>query len=243
LAALDALRATAWRDGRLLATRRDDRAELNAYLDDHAFLLAALLEAMQTRFRAADFEWARAVADALLARFEDAQAGGFHFTSHDHEKLFYRTKPGHDNATPSGNGTAAQALLQFGHLTGDVRHVDAARRTVALFAGAMAESPGGYSTLLGALTQLDSPPTLVLLQGESGACAQWQRALEARYRPDVLVFNLGGAQDVPASLRKGPPPPTGAIAFVCRNMTCLPAIATLDAVVDALASTGGASAR
>ena len=45
VAATDALRRTAWRDGQLLATRRGERADLNAYLDDHAFLLDALLEA------------------------------------------------------------------------------------------------------------------------------------------------------------------------------------------------------
>ncbi len=243
LTALDALRATAWRDGRLLATRRDGRAELNAYLDDHAFLLAALLEVMQVRFRATDLEWAHAVADALLARFEDAQEGGFHFTSHDHETLFHRTKPGHDNATPSGNGAAAQALLLFGQLAGDPRFVEAARRTVALFAGALAESTGGYSTLLGALTMLESPPVLVLVQGDAVACAQWQKALEARYRPDVHVFNLGGLRDVPATLRKGQLPLAGAIAFVCRNMTCRPGITTLDALVDELSSTSGTAAR
>ena len=49
---------------------------------------------MQTRFRREDFDWARALADALLARFEDRERGGFFFTSHDHEKLFHRTKPG-----------------------------------------------------------------------------------------------------------------------------------------------------
>src|SRR5258708_21979902 len=38
-AAVDALRKTAWRDGRLLATRRGERADLNAYLDDYAFML------------------------------------------------------------------------------------------------------------------------------------------------------------------------------------------------------------
>src|SRR5262249_31994010 len=93
--AADALRHTAWRGGRLLATRKGGHAHLNAYLDDHAFLLAALLELMQARFRVDDYRWARELADALLARFEDAEHGGFFFTSHDHERLFHRTKPGY----------------------------------------------------------------------------------------------------------------------------------------------------
>ena len=53
--ALDFLRETMWRetDGshRLLATVRDGRAHLDAYLDDHAFLVDALIEVMQAEFR------------------------------------------------------------------------------------------------------------------------------------------------------------------------------------------------
>ena len=85
-AAADTLKRTTWRDGRLLATRFGDHADLNGYLDDYAFLLAALVELMQTRFRVEDFDWARELADALLTHFEDAERGGFFFTSHDHER-------------------------------------------------------------------------------------------------------------------------------------------------------------
>ena len=100
--AADALRRTSWRDGRLLATRKGEHAHLNAYLDDHAFLLAALIELMQARFRVDDYAWARALADVLLARFEDTERGGFFFTSHDHERLFHRTKPGSRQRDPVG---------------------------------------------------------------------------------------------------------------------------------------------
>src|SRR4029079_1001038 len=86
-AALNRLLATAWRDGRLYATRHGEASTLPAYLDDYAFLLAALLEAMQTRFPASHLSLARAVADALLPRFEARERGGFWFTSHDHERL------------------------------------------------------------------------------------------------------------------------------------------------------------
>ena len=71
--ATDFLRSRLWRDGRLLATSKDERAHLNAYLDDHAFLLAALIELMQSGFRRSDLDWAIELADALLSRFEDRE--------------------------------------------------------------------------------------------------------------------------------------------------------------------------
>src|SRR5690606_11430619 len=107
-------RTTMWRDGRLYATHRDGKTHLNAYLDDYAFLVDALIDLMQAEFRSADLAYARTLADAMLERFEDRNAGGFFFTSHDHERLIQRTKPAHDNATPAGNAVAAVALQRLG---------------------------------------------------------------------------------------------------------------------------------
>jgi cytochrome c551/c552 len=157
--------------------------------------------------------------------------------------LFFRTKPGRDEATPAGNGIAARALGAFGHLSGTPRYVEAAQRTVALFAPSIAESPGGYSTLLEAAAALEAPPAQVLLQGDPAQCAAWRRALEVRYRPDVQVFATGDGTQLPPSLAKGPPVSTGVAAWVCRRMTCLPPLASLDAVEAALASTPRARKR
>jgi cytochrome c551/c552 len=210
IAAADALRATVWRNGRLLATRKDERAHLNAYLDDHAFLLDALLELMQTRFRRDDFEWACEIADLLLAQFEDRTNGGFFFTSHDHERLYHRTKPGPDNATPSGNGVAASALIALGHLAAQPRYVEAGERAVRAFAAMLRESPRGCATLLMALEDTLSPPASVLLAGDAAACADWQRGLERRLRSAVRIYNVAGA-DLPAALVKGSTPASGAV--------------------------------
>ncbi len=49
-------------DGRLLRTYKDGRAHLNAYLEDHAFLLEALLTLYESSFEARWFEEARALA-------------------------------------------------------------------------------------------------------------------------------------------------------------------------------------
>jgi len=60
---------------------------------------------------------ARTSPRVLLEQFEDKENGGFFFTSHDHERLIHRPKPGYDNATPSGNGIAAFALQRLHFLT------------------------------------------------------------------------------------------------------------------------------
>ncbi|HTI47434.1 MAG TPA: thioredoxin domain-containing protein [Casimicrobiaceae bacterium] len=220
--AFDAVTRVAWRDQRLHATRKGDAPSLNGYLDDYAFMLAAALELMQTRFRVEDFAFARDVADVLLERFEDWQRGGFWFTSHDHEKLFHRTKPGHDNATPSGNGVAAGALIALGHLCGEPRYVDAAERTLRLFAPMLADAPGGSSSLLTALEDLQAPPTSIVIRGDPRAAQEWQRAVERVYRPTVRVFDVSSVRSVPPQLDKGAPGAVGATAWVCRGTTCLP---------------------
>jgi uncharacterized protein YyaL (SSP411 family) len=192
---------------------------------------------MQTRVRRQDYDLAVRVADVLLDRFEDRERGGFWFTSHDHERLFHRTKPAHDNATPSGNGIAAQALIALGHLAAQPRYVEAAERTLKLFSSGLAESPGSQSTLLVALEMLVEPPSIVVVDGDPAEARAWQRGLERSYRPDVCIVNVAGA-DLPPALRKGAPPARGAAAWICRGMQCLPPIAALEGVAAALETRG-----
>jgi uncharacterized protein YyaL (SSP411 family) len=233
-AALDALAGSAWRNGRLYATRHGDDVALNAYLDDHAFLLAALIEMLQTRFRRKDWDLAIALADQLLERFEDRERGGFWFTSHDHERLYHRTKPAHDNATPSGNGVAAQALLTLGHLASEPRYVDAAGRVVRLFADALAQSPAARSSLLVVLDRLRTPPSTLVLMGDAARTRDWQRQLERCYRPELAIV-AAPAADAPAALRRGAVAPNAAVAWLCHGTHCLPPLTAVSDVEAQLA--------
>jgi uncharacterized protein len=228
--ALDFLRARLWRDGRLLATFKDGRAHLNAYLDDHAFLLGALLESMQADFRRADLDFAMALADVLLNRFEDRERGGFFFTSHDHERLIMRPKPGFDNATPSGNGVAALALQRLGHLIGEPRYLEAAERALRLFYPQITRHPSGFSTLCMALGDHNDPPTVTVLRGDAPALASWQRKLAESYTPAGLTVAIDVAwHDLPSALDK--PLRPGVNAWVCRGVNCLAPIGELDRLV------------
>ena len=234
-AAADFLRRAMWRDARLLATWKDGRAHLNAYLDDHAYLLAALLELMQSSCRPQDLAWATELAQALLDRFEDPADGGFFFTGHDHERLIHRPKPAHDNATPAGNGIAAQALTTLGHWLGESRYLAAAERAVRAFARELGDRPMGCASLLIALEECLDPPTTVLLRGDPAICASWQLMIGRAFRPTVRVLDLSGQDALPGALAKPHERGGAATAWVCKGTSCLPPIHSLEALQSALA--------
>jgi len=213
--ALDFVRAQLWQDGRLLATYTDGRAHGDAYLDDHAFLLAALLEALQTEFRGADVDWAVELAEILLARFEDGADGGFFFTAHDHEALIHRPKPAFDNATPAGNGVAATALQRLGHLLGEPRYLAAAQRTLDLFRPQLAQP--GCAALLEGLEEALTPPTVVLLRGPQAEVSAWQARLALEW--PGLCLALPNGLTLPAALAKSESAAVN--AWVCSGVSCL----------------------
>jgi len=215
------IRRHLWRDGRLLATYKDGRAHLNAYLDDYALLMAALLELMQAEFASADLEFATQLADVVLAEFEDREAGGFYFTGTSHERLFHRPKPGQDQAMPAGNAIAAGSLGRLAALTGEARYARAAERTLALFYPQMRDYPAGWAAMTIALTEQLAPPKVLVLRGRDDQLTRWREDFAREYLPDTVVLALSdGMHGLPATLDK-PPRPEPVNGWLCRGVMCL----------------------
>jgi uncharacterized protein YyaL (SSP411 family) len=225
--ALDFIRKTMWRDGRLLATYKDGRAHLNAYLDDYAFLIAAVIELLQERFSTEDLAFACALADVLLEQFEDREVGGLFFTARDHEALIHRPKPGHDNATASGNGVAAWALGRLESITGDERYARAAQRTLEVFYPSMVQYPAGFAALAIALDERLKLPRALILRGKPAALAEWQAQLTREFLPDATVLAIPeGTPSLPPLLDK-PARPEPVNAWLCQGVSCLAPMADL----------------
>jgi uncharacterized protein YyaL (SSP411 family) len=227
--ALQFMRSRMWRDGRLRAAYKDGRAPLNAYLDDYAFLVAALIELLQDEYRMEDLQFAEALAGVLLEQFEDRDAGGFFFTAHEHERLIHRPKPGHDQATPSGNGAAAFALNRLAALTGETRYADAAERTLRLFVPGMRAQPAGFATLCIALEEWLEPPATAIVRGVPAALPEWCRAMAREYLPRTIVLGIPtGIAGLPPVLDK--PASAATSAWLCRGATCLPPLQSVAAL-------------
>jgi len=212
-------------DDRLLASYKDGEARFPAYLDDHAFLVDAMLELLQTRWDSVHLEFAIQLADLLLDHFEDKDGGGFFFTANDHEALMHRPKPLADEAMPSGNGVAAFALQRLGHLLGEHRYIEAAERALRSAWKAMDEYPHGHVTLLTALEEYLAPPEIIVIRGEADHTADWHGSLAKLYVPSRLVFAIDSAEaDLPGLLSERKALPGETVAYRCVGTHCeLPA--------------------
>ena len=129
--------------GRLLRSYNDGRAKIDAYLEDHAFLLEALLVLFETTCEERWFTHAIALADELIERFADAENGGFFSTASDGEALIARRKDLEDSPIPAGASSAAAGLLRLAQLTGDERYERHAVSVLALLARDRAAPPRG----------------------------------------------------------------------------------------------------
>ena len=232
--ALEFLRTTLWRDGRLLATAKDGRAHLNAYLDDYVCLVDAVLELQQVRFHAGELEFARQLTEVVLAHFADDKNGGFYFTSDDHEQLIHRSKAFSDDATPSGNGIAAFTLQRLGHLLGEPRYLAAAERTLRAAWPALEKYPLSHATLVTALEELLQPPEIVILRGEAAAIEAWRGELARMFAPRRMVLAIpADATGLPAALADKVPR-GAAVAYICRGSTCSAPVESLEVLLGEL---------
>jgi len=231
--AVDFLRRHLWRDGRLLATYKDGRAHLPAYLDDYALLADALLELLQTRWRSSDLDFARQLAEVLLDQFEDKDSGGFFFTAKDHEQLIHRSKTFADESVPSGNGFAASMLIRLGYLLGETRYLDAAERTLRAGWAAIQDYPQAHMSLANALEDFLSALQIVVIRGEASSAAHWASVLGRLYAPTRMIFAIPNDAQLPAALAAKRPGET-TLAYLCTGMTCTAPLTNLEEVTRAL---------
>ena len=200
--------------GRLLRTWKDGRARLNAYLEDHAFLVEALLTLYEASFEAPWFEAARELADTMIRRFADPERGGFFDTSSDHEQLVARRKSLEDNPIPSGNASAAYGLLRLAALTGEHEYERHAVSVFRLLHKVAARYPVAFSHLLQAIDFHFAAVKEVALVGEP--LEPLAAVVRSRFRPHLVLAAGGGAP-----LLEGREPVDGKpAAYVCENFAC-----------------------
>ncbi len=211
------------KDGHLLRSWRNGKAQNIAFLEDHSGLILGLLALYQTDFDPQWFQAALKLADELNSGFADPD-GGFFDTHASQDMLLIRPKDIQDNATPSGNALAAMAIARLSELIGDAAMTKAIIPLVANLQEMMARYPNafaywlqGFNFLLGPIQQI-----ALVWPRELPSPKQYIALLNKSYHP----FSVQAAAYIP--LPDGVPPlvkdrpavngkPT---VYLCENFTC-----------------------
>jgi hypothetical protein len=229
-------------DGRLLKRWRDGVAGLPGTLDDHAFLVFGLIELYQATFEARYLAEAVALADTMLAHFEDEEVGGFFLAADDARDLPLRTKDVFDGALPSGTSIATLDLLLLARTTARPDLEEAARRALRANAVEMDHAPAGFTMLLAALDFALGPTFEIVVAGDP-AREDTRAALAKLRRPfvpgKVLLLRPPG-EDAPIT-RLAPwtldQRSDGApLVYLCRDYACRMPTSDVDAVLRELAA-------
>lgn len=235
-------------EGRLLRTigsTDDGSSGPAAYLEDHAFLLEALLSLYQATYEERRFEQARQIAEEMIERFADHVNGGFFSTASDAEPLIARRKEIEDSPIPSGTSSAAIGLLQLAALTGDRRYERHAVSALRLLHTVAPRHPLAFGHLLQAMRLHVSPIREVAIAGPPGPERDALIAvMRARPRLDaVLAVGPGDGSSTCVPLLEGRTAIDGApAAYVCERLRCLAPVREperLRAILDATTAPTG----
>jgi uncharacterized protein len=221
-------------DGRLLRTWKDGRARIDAYLEDHAFLLDALITLYESTFELRWYREAVALADVLIDRFEDRERGGFFTTPQDRDELPVRRKDLEDSPIPSGNSAAALALLRLALLSGDGKYERHALGVLRLLFPLAVRHPLAFPHLLRAADFYVALVREVAIVGPEAEADALLRVVRERFRPH-LVLAAAAAPGDGVPLLEGREPVDGhAAAYVCEHFICQAPVSTPEELAAAL---------
>jgi uncharacterized protein len=209
--------------GRLLRSWREGKPGRPGFVDDYAMMVSALLTMYETTFDVRFFAEARRLADLMLELFRDVDGGGFFQTAVDAERLLVRPKEVFDNAVPSGNSVAAEALQRLAYLTGDSDYEGAGVSALRLVHDLMRRAPSGFGHALSALDLYLSDVREVAVAGDPQAADTINLIREAhtRFLPNaVLAAGPPEAEPVVPLLADRTLVDGRAAAYVCERFVC-----------------------
>jgi uncharacterized protein YyaL (SSP411 family) len=210
-------------NGQLRRAWRDGTTTDAVFLEDYAALVLGLLELYQTDFDNKWFKSAVELMDEMIEKFSDPD-GGFFDTPHDGETLLIRPKDITDNATPSGNALACEALLKLAAYTDNGKYRDLAEQALALMGESTLQHPLGFARWLSAAENAQGNMKQIAVLGEAGEenFERMLKVIRAEYRPGVVVAASSHPpqKDAPALLHERPLIDEKSTAYVCEGFVC-----------------------
>ncbi|HEV3144722.1 MAG TPA: thioredoxin domain-containing protein [Gemmataceae bacterium] len=207
--------------------------KIDAYLEDYAYLVDALVTLYEATFEPRWFHEAIRLAELMIDQFYDEAHAGFFFTSPDHQDVLFRTKDVHDSSIPAANSVALLSLLRLAALTGRADFRQKAEATMVAGQGLMAENPLATSQMLLALDFHLGPVQEIAIVGdpENDETKRVVRFFRKSFRPnEVLALRKPDADDGGIALLKDKAAQGTVTTYLCQNFACQAPLLGVEAV-------------
>lgn len=234
------MQKTFYREGRLYHVYTPTgELKVLGLLEDYAYSIIGLVSLYQSSYESRWLLWALELAEQMITFFYDSEAGNFYSTPHDGETLIVRPKDFFDQALPSDNAAAAEALLYLARYTGNSTWDAMAKSCIQSIREVLPRSPLAFGEMLHVLDfWLTAPKEVLLLVKEREMARAYLQLLHKDAHPhtisavltpeDVLGEQISFAQQISFARGRSHDAEHDVTVYVCQNGVCQLPVYTLE---------------
>ncbi len=206
------------KDHRLNRNYKDGKSSINAFLDDYALTIEALVSLYQITFDEKWLEEANHLATYAKAHFFDPSSGMFNYTSDIDPPLVARKKELSDNVIPGSNSSMARALFHLGTFLYRPEYIEIATQMMKNMDESIRQQPqpSFFSNWCQLYQELVQPPYEIAIVGDGWEALH--KDLSKHYLPNALL--LGGKGEGNLELLKDKLQEGMTMIYVCQNKVC-----------------------
>jgi hypothetical protein len=197
-----------------------NNTKIDAYLDDYAFYIQALLDIFEIDAREEYLELAINYTDYILEHFDSNE---LYYTSDKHDQLFVRPKSIYDLSLPSATSIVIYDLIRLYHYTQKDTYRVKAMELSKRYASLAAENPFAFSSILNNIYMLVKKPIeITLITNDINA----KQILMKKFIPEgiIAITSYVKGLDKYAFFKNKEEPSKRLSAYICKDFTCSPKI-------------------
>lgn len=202
---------------RLNRNYKNGRSNINAYLDDYAFVIEAFLSLYDATFEPRWLTIANSINEYTVHHFYNKKLHIFNYTSSLDKPLISNNIEVEDNVIPSSNSVMANNLFRLGTITDNKSYIEMSTRMTAGVTQKMMQFPAYYSNWGRAIINQAYTPYEVVIVGDSAI--SFKNQLDAYYLPNIIVSGSKKNNSSIASV-KNKYVSGKTLIYVCQGKTC-----------------------
>ena len=196
----------------------------DAFLDDYAYLIQALIHLQEITGNASYLELAREITEFVIEGFTDAESDFFFFTHRSQQDVILRKKEIYDSAVPSGNSVMAGNLLYLSHVFDNSEWKKKADAMVGTLLGLIVRYPTSFGGWANQLISMTAGFKEIIITGEK--FNEILFGILHIFIPARILQSSSATNEI-YPLLKGKQYDEPFLVYVCENYVCQPPLTSL----------------